>query len=257
MIVNGEPEFLNFCFFIVSKVITMSNEIMLKLKDILKGEYEKEFLIHRILPVLLGVFVTFLAISWIVYPVLFNPVFNDISFLGHPSRNPLGWIFWSIGMTASGILMFPIPPFIGKKLYSGHNIQKIFAVLGTGILYVSLVGMVLVGCIPQYSFINLIFEDIHLFNAILAFGGMYLAIGCWAICLIFDARTRTNKLMIPFTIAGWFTPIGFSISTVFRIQGGYDLREVWILSVSLWEWSLLILGLLCFALVIFMLPDDE
>ena len=235
----------------------MNNEIILKLKDILKGEYEKEFLIHRILPLLLGVFITFIAISWILYPIIYNPVFMDISFLGHPIRNPLGWVWWSIGMTASGILMFSIPPFIGRKLYSGHFIKKIFAVLGTGILYVSLVGMVLIGVIPQYTHINPIFNDIHLFNAILAFGGMYLAIACWAICLLLDSRTRTNKLMIPFTISGWFTPIGFSISTVFRINGGFDIREVWILSVSLWEWSLLILGLICLACLIFMLLDED
>ena len=244
-------------FYHEKKVDSLANEIILKLKDLLMGKYEDDFLKKRMIPIILIAFITFYAIAWLLYPPFYNPAYNEVSNLGNPVKNPLGWISWTVGMIITGFLFLPAVPFIARKLYSGHFIKKMFTILGTGLMYMSITGMILVGAIPQFQHINPIFLYIHYINALLAFGGLYLGMFVWWISILLDSRFRTKKLMIPATICGWFTPIGVSISILIRFNAGIPDNAIWFLNIAFWEWNLLIFGFAALACLAFLTLDKD
>ena len=189
--------------------LTDLEEIKDHFKTIISGNFERTTLTHVIVPLLIITFIGLMAISWIIYPN-YDWTTMNISYLGSPDRNPFGWIFWSVGIAATGFLLIPVVPYLHRRVVLIHKI----AYIGTFFLIVSVIGMIGVGTIPQFE--PKIFNTIHVINSAMALGGQYLCLGFYGICFLMDERIRSNKVLIPFTILGWFAPIGTIINQGIR-----------------------------------------
>ncbi|NHI92523.1 MAG: hypothetical protein EAX96_08460 [Candidatus Lokiarchaeota archaeon] len=224
-------------------------ELKNQFKIVITGNYERKTLTHIITPLLIIIFFGSMAVSWIIYPN-YNWTIMNISYLGSPYRNPFGWIFFSIGMTITGFTFIIIVPYVHRRLVSIHKI----AFIGTFFFYIAIIGIIGVGAIPQ---LNLeIFKLIHFINAILALGGFYLCLGFYGICLLLEKKIRNDKLLIPFTILGWFAPIGTIITQVIRFSLSIPDNSILILNFSVWEWLLLYCIFVDLILLIFILREE-
>lgn len=224
-------------------------ELKNQFKTIITGSYERKILTHIIVPLIIITFVGLMAISWIIYPN-YNWTTMNISYLGSPSRNPFGWIIWSIGMASTGFLLIPVVPYLHRRVVKIH----IIAYIGTFFLLISLIGLIGIGLIPQFE--PDIFKLIHFINAVMALGGQYLCLGFYGICFLLDERIRSNKLLIPYTILGWFAPIGTIITQSIRFSQNILDNTVFILNFSIWEWMLLYCIFADLILLMFMLKEE-
>ena len=229
--------------------MTDLEEFKNQFKTIITGNFERKTLTHVIAPLIIITFIGLTAISWIIYPS-YNWTTMNISYLGSPNRNPLGWIIWSIGMAATGFLLIPVVPYLHRRVVKIHKL----AYVGTFFLLASLIGMIGIGLIPQFE--PDIFNIIHFINAIMALGGQYLCLGFYGICFLMEKSIRSNKLLITYTVLGWFAPIGTIITQSIRFSMGILDNTVFILNFSIWEWMLLYCIFLDLILLLFMLKED-
>jgi len=239
----------------------MSEDNLTKLKNILTGEVELEFITHRLLPLILMVFCGFLFISWLLYPpTSYSMLTRTISSLGHPEDSAFGgWIVWSAGMTISAFLFLPLVPFIFKKMFTGHVLNKLLIVFGTFFFCCTIYGMIFLGLIPQFSEINKIYSLYHAVNAILAFGGMYFGMGIYgfslAIHMLLNKRKK-NKLIIVFNLCWWIPPIGMGAAEIIR-NNYFPGSDLWYINFPFWEWLLLIAGLVALLLMFHVATEEE
>lgn len=161
----------------------------------------------------------------------------DISFLGHPSYNPSGWIYWAIGMVVAGIMTIPILPYFYRHLIGLNKPLGTFHAINTG----------------------------------LAFGGLYLSILTILIHFVFKFKIVNEKMSLPawkllaMVILEAFPTLGMAISQGIRYFQGINIITSrlcigdticpWYMSLSFWEW-MLFLGVLV-NLVIFLTVIPE
>ena len=146
--------------------LTDFKKIKNEIKNILTGQVSKRTLTHVLGPLIIIMFITFIAVSWILYPN-YNWTIMNISYLGDPYKNPFGWIFWSIAIAVTGFLLILIIPYFHRRLF---QINKI-AIFGTFFQAIAIIGMIGVGIIPQFE--PKIFNLIHVINSACALGGLY------------------------------------------------------------------------------------
>ena len=240
----------------------MSNEKLDKLKKILIGEVDLEFITHKLLPLILIVFCGFLFISWLLYPpTSYSMLTKTISSLGNPGDSVFGgWIVWSVGMAASAFLFFPLLPYVHKKLYKGHILNKVLIVFGSFFFCCTIWGMIFLGVIPQFGDIHYLYSLYHAVNAILAFGGMYLGMGIYCFSMLIHMllnKRKKDKLMIAFNFCWWIPPIGLGTAEYIRAAYSIPKDSIWFLNFPFWEWVLLIAGLVALLLMFQMASKEE
>ena len=239
----------------------MSEDKLEKLKNILTGEIELEFITHKLLPLILVVFCGFLFISWLLYPpTSYSMLTKTISSLGHPEDSIFGgWIVWSVGMTTSAFLFLPLLPFIFRKMYAGHVLNKVLILFGTFFLCCTIWGMIFLGLIPQFSSVHYMFPVMHMVNAILAFGGMFLGMGIYGFSLLvhmlFNKRKK-DKLIIVFNLCWWIPPIGTGVAEIVR-NNYFPSSKFWLINFPFWEWLLLIGGLAALLIMFHITTKEE
>jgi len=241
---------------------TMPNEKLDRLKNILTGNVKIDFITHKLLPLILIVFVGFLSISWLLYPLTsYSMLTKTISSLGHPRDSALGgWIVWSAGMTASAFLFIPLLTFTFRKLFTGHVLNKILIAFGSFFFCCTIWGMIFLGAIPQFSHIHWIYGLYHAVNAILAFGGMYLGMGLFALSMMVHMilnKRKKDKLMIVFNLCWWIPPIGLGWAEYTRAAYHIPKDTIWYLNFPFWEWILLIVGFVALLLMFHMAIEEE
>lgn len=178
------------------------------------------------------IFILFISISWILYPN-FDFTEDDISALGHPQQNPEGWMFWSIGMIITGIIsLFFALEIKDQMINEYHRNGKISLTF----LFLASFGIIGLGAVPQFS--GDIFYFLHIFHAILGFGGLYL--GTWFMILPFSKNEETRKKSHIMLLMGFGIPICFLIFQGIKISL-YQVKNpgIWYLNFSFWEWMLL------------------
>ncbi|TFF96636.1 MAG: DUF998 domain-containing protein [Promethearchaeota archaeon] len=144
---------------------------MVKSKEILKGKFEKKFLLFVYLPVIFGQFLMCLLIAYLFYPpqYQYNWLNSMISRLGWPDQNPIGFIFFSIGFSILGFFLLLLVPYTYKRLKPIHKLKASVSVL---LMVLYSVALFLIGSVPNYL-IDL-FMRIHGINAVIIFLGFYL-----------------------------------------------------------------------------------
>ncbi len=243
------------------KMIRMSKEVYNKLKKILTGQIELEFIKRKLLPIILIFFCGFLTISWLLYPpTSYSMLTKTISSLGNPDKSTFGgWIVWSVGMTISAFLFIPLLPFIHRKMFNGHILNKMTVIFGTFFFSCTIYGMIFLGLIPQFTEINEIYGLYHTVNAILAFGGMYLGMGVYGLSILLQMlfnKRKKDKLIIVFNIFWWIPPIGTIASELIRTRY-FPGSELWYLNFPFWEWLLLIMGFIALLTMFHLATKEE
>jgi hypothetical membrane protein len=226
----------------------------LELRKIFLGDFSRRILTFYITPLLIIVFSVFMAISWILYPG-FNLTRMEISQLGSPDLNPAGWVFWSIGMGLTGVLYLPIIPYINNRI---GKINGKITKMGTILLYVSAIGSIGVGVIPQFAHVS--FQTIHVINAGMALGGLYLGMFFWGLPLLKEKIMQKKLVLI--AIFGWGAPIGFIITQSIRLMINVPeiLEQIstlpWYFTFQTWEWLLMICIMAAFLILIYAIPEE-
>lgn len=223
-----------------------------RFKFLINGQFSKKFLLFFWVPLMVAVFLTFLLVSMNLCPGYHWTMF-DISYLGITYENTQGWIYWAIGMTLTGLLMFPVVPYIYHRL---AHINEKQAKIGSGFLYLSAIGLFFLGLLPQNG--NIVLEDIiHPMNGGFAFGGLFIGM------FILEKPILRNKaikkpLVILMLIFLWGGPIGFLVSQgiSFGLDGIIDNSGPWYLHFSTWEWMLLYSIFAVFLLSALILPKN-
>ena len=221
-----------------------------KIIEFLTGKYSGDFLKKRLGPLSIIIFAVFIGISWVLYPD-YNWTQMDISYLGHPEKNIDGWFFWGIGLVLTGIIMFTIAGHINHRL---SDIFGIHTKIGTLFFYLSAIGMILLGAIPQGQ--EDILKNLHIVHAVLAFGGLYL--GTWTFCIHMLKKEEFRKKAIIMALLVFGISAGLVLTQIIRILAFPSRTDVpWILDFSLWEWLLLFGIFGAFIILLFNLPKKD
>jgi endonuclease/exonuclease/phosphatase family metal-dependent hydrolase len=161
----------------------------------------------------------------------------DISFLGVPNKNPMGWIIWSLAFLLQGLVLFPAAMYMTRQMRVLYP-QKWMP--GAVSLVASSIGMVLLGLIPQFRSLGVI----HIVSGVLAMGGLYMGLVLWG--YLFFLEKRINLILfVFFAFFLLFGPIGFLSTQGYRFimaPLSYKIDDPacpWFLTFSIWEWVLL------------------
>ncbi len=146
---------------------------------------------------------------------------HDISYLGHPRLNPAGWLFWSLGIGLSGLMLWPIVaymvrsvrPLVGQSAVRGRLLAA-----GTLAGRVACFGMVGLALIPQSPAL----DAAHRVAATLAMGGMYVALWCFVAILIGHAHCSRAEALLLVAAVGW-GPIGYLVTQGWRFFAWGDV----------------------------------
>ncbi|MBD3351891.1 MAG: DUF998 domain-containing protein [Candidatus Lokiarchaeota archaeon] len=227
-----------------------SNASKKRFKDIMTGNFSKKFLTRVWIPIMLAIFIGFLAIAWLLFPG-YDWTEMAISLLGNPQEHPNGWYFWAIGMAVTGFLMFPIPFYVYKTLQvDNENVKKI----GCFLLLLSSFGMMGMGAIPNFDQINWL----HEINAGFAMGGLYLGLFILEFSIIKDKRIKKIWVVL-FLGCLWFGPVGFCITQFPGYFATGEFKDIgpWFLHFSTWEWALMVCVFVAFLLSAFIMPEKN
>lgn len=209
------------------------SEKKLTIKDIFTGNFTREFL-RKYTLILVVNFIVWILISTMFYEN-YDWTRMDVSFLGITSRNP-GWIFWAIAMASTGVLQIPIMRYLRKNLIAVSEKGLKYSLIW---FYIACIGLIGLGVIPlntEYS----IFLDMHYLNAVFAFGGMYMGV-LILLYLMFRNKDIQKRTFIPYILI-FSGIILFIISQAIRLSLNLPVRETgfWFLSISAWEWIILV-----------------
>jgi hypothetical protein len=205
------------------------------------------------------VFAVCLLLSARTFPH-YSLIDHDISFLGDPQLNPVGWWFWSAGMILDGLMLWPIATRLSgaiRALVAGQSLaRRRLAAAGTFAARCCSIGLVGLGLIPQVPGIG----PAHEVAGALAMGGMYVALWLFAAILITSPPISTLKTLLLILAVGW-GPAGYLLTQGWRFfvydEGGHDVRvtpQLPLLQFSLWEWLLMICLLIAQVVVVCFLP---
>ena len=182
------------------------------------------------------------------YPA-FSVVRMDVSFLGHPDKNPGGWVIWALWIAVQGVIVLLATPNLTMKIASQSPRR---GCLGGLLSLAAGVAMLVVAFFPQFKH----FGPIHEIGSGIAMGCLYVAVVVWFFALRDDKRVHRFAIAaLAFFSA--FGPLGFCLTQGYRIlAGGLASYRIygpcpWPLSFSLWEW--LLLAGLCTSFVLVML----
>lgn len=231
------------------RILSNNQDFKSKIKILFSGHFSKKYLTHFLGPLTIIAFTLFMAISCILYPN-YDWLQMTISSLGDPISNPIGWIFWSIGLALTGIFTIPIISYLKLKLM---DLGKIYTLIGTLLLYFAAIGLIGLGVIPQFP--ADIFSLIHVINASLTMGGMFL--GIFFLGIPFLKSKSIRKILIPVAIFGWGAPIGFLITQGIRFLILTPLSNMpWFFSFTMWEWMLQYGILGAFIILVYLIPEN-
>jgi hypothetical protein len=91
-------------------------------KKFFTGDFSREFLLTRLVPVVLAFFFGGMLISDLLYPGPYDWRYMTISSLFTPGSesdgNPLGSYYLSIGLIVTGVLMVPFAMYFGGRSHS-------------------------------------------------------------------------------------------------------------------------------------------
>jgi hypothetical protein len=173
-----------------------------------------------------------------------------ISDLGVPAENPRGWLFWAIGQVLVGFLLIPIVSYLRRRL---SFLNKKWTTLGTFFLYLTPIGAIGLGVIPQFP--GEIIAIVHVINAILLMSGLYL--GVWILAIILFNNKLLQKKSIPIICSAFGAPIGFLITQGIRLFIYSQASTIpFYLSFSVWEWILLYGIFFAGILLIYVVPEN-
>jgi hypothetical protein len=169
-----------------------------------------------------------------------------ISSGGSPYGNPDGWQVWMVGHVLYGIFMGILVWFISRRMHSlqpeGLRGPKSVFQIGRLFLYISVIGWVLMGLVPNWHGDG--WKVMHGVNAALLLGGYHLGIIQWSIILLHTRNVSKNfsRIVMGLTLAA---PIGFIASQTFNLlsgiglEGAIDGSGAWYLTIPFWEWMVM------------------
>lgn len=237
-------------------------------KTIVKGDCSKKTMFRFYLPAITAVLIFTLFLSWIFYPenssYPYDWTTSTISRLGWPEENPLGYMFFSIGMSMYGLLSLPLVPFYYKK-YSkindgqARNIAVLMIAYSTSIL--------LIGAIPFYTEPT-IFLTIHAINALIIFIGFYIMtfLIIWMIIkesyLEKESKIQVSKpLFLLYIILALYGTTCLALAGACLPEGHsghyyHDLSIPFYLSAPFYEWQTFICILLLAYIQVLLIPEE-
>src|SRR5271157_697199 len=239
------------------------------LKKFFTGDFPREFLLARLMPVLLAFFFGGMLISDLLYPAPYDWRFMTISSLitpgSEPGGNPLGRYYLSAGMIASGVLMVPFAGYLFRKL---KVIWRKAARAGAGFMALGCIGIALVGAVPDTAEL----DPIHQGNAaITAVGFIFSFLSFWLIMrkdrqLQHGGKRQFDRraMIAAFTLM-WVAILGMLLSQLIRLilQGNLEITDYFyltglpvILSLPLWEWVFFLSIIAYIALLALMVPAN-
>jgi hypothetical protein len=186
---------------------------------------------------------------------------HDISFLGDRRLNPAGWQFWSAGMGLSGVMLWPVAVHISRRMRALTAGQfpgrRRFVAAGTVASRCACFGLVGLALIPLFP----VLDPAHELAGVLAMGGLYVAMWCFAGILICSPPISLAKTLLFGLAVGW-GPVGFLLTQGWRFfvygELGHDVNvsPQWLLlRFSLWEWLLFFCLFTAQVVVVSRLPD--
>ena len=227
------------------------------------GKLGKTFLLTRWLPTLVVLQALCLGMAWRAYPH-YSFFDHDISFLGLPRRNPMGWWFWSVGMGITGIMMWPVARWGSlqmDELTAGQTPwQRKFVAMGSVTSRCSCYGLLALALIPQYPSLVLA----HGLGTAFGFGGLYLTVLFYWSVFLWGASLGVAKKARLLTVAVCWGPVGFLVTQGYRFfaygEIGRKIRvtdQSHFLRFSLWEWMLFFCAMTSVFLLLLLLPDRK
>ncbi|HMF33100.1 MAG TPA: hypothetical protein VKK79_16870 [Candidatus Lokiarchaeia archaeon] len=215
----------------------------------LRGQFTRDEIKKRYLPLMAILAFGFLLLSWWLYPPqLHYSIFtHTISYLGDWSKTP-GWWAWSIAMCVLAISFFPLILYIHRRL---NQICLKTARVG------SFFGVVACACIFILGFVSdvsqplvgpLTWDNVHMFFTYGGFGGMGISVIFYSIVFTKDHVPRFGgkqvvgpKRSLPphLLIFGVAIATGVSqaIKEVLYPNAGWNGPGL--TSISFWEWMLM------------------
>ncbi|MFX1370290.1 MAG: DUF998 domain-containing protein [Promethearchaeota archaeon] len=163
----------------------------------------------------------------------YNPLKNTVSSLGNGSAKS----FFSMGFVIGGSIIIPFYIFLEKKALLGIN--EINRKIATGISIITCVCIALVGVRPDDTY-PLFFKGIHIFAAIIAFGGSVIYISLFSYLMFKDINHNFQK---------YHAYLGFLILAIFIIFFISGLQPIieWTLTILIMVWILLTAGHMSFS----------
>jgi len=230
----------------------------------LKGKFSRRFAISVQLPMMIGLYVILMIIAVSFFPGGYNITKHYISNGGNLYRNPDGWIIWMVAHVLYGIFMIPLVGYAEKNLIGMNPIPSERNLpmykRGKKLLFISTIGWILMGSIPQYR--GEVWSFLHAMNAILLLGGSFFGLFHWDAFLLRSPQIskKAARLITTLSFSG-FILILFGIIVGF-ITGitidDYLTGEVpWFLKIMFWEWLLLITIMLTFSMLIICIPFTQ
>jgi hypothetical protein len=224
--------------------------------------HDKAFVLTRWLPALLLLQALLLGLAWRAYP-RYSPLDHDISFLGHPRLNPLGWLFWSLGMGVTGVMMWPV---IGWTALRMRELtarqapwQRRLVAIGTACSRGSCFGLIGLALIPQYPGL----DPAHQLAGACAFGGMYVTMLFFWCVPLWSTSLGVAKLLL-LTVCAYWGPVGWCATQGYRFFAFGEVgrkilvkNQSLLLRFSLWEWLLFVCGSTSMILLVLLLPEDK
>ncbi|MHA1732710.1 MAG: hypothetical protein ACTSU5_12265 [Promethearchaeota archaeon] len=244
------------------------------LKKYLNGDYTKDEMLKRYIPMVLGVFLALIAVALALYPPAgekgpYSIFTHSISSLGDWSYTKVGWVFFSIALVWIGLTVWPVVPYTYQRLVGICKHTSRFAAF-FGVL--SPVGLVLTAIFAENSEPipgagGTEFGDIHGPVAVLGFGGLAFAL-LFFTCPILKDHFRGEKSiplgrLLPQLV--WFIFVVFgtlgtqgalSVVDIDHCSGFSSCDPIPYLAWGFWEWMLMISLLVYLPSVIWVLPAN-
>jgi len=144
------------------------------LKLLFSGSLDKKT--HGLYLLILLIFIlTCLGISQLLYVGGYNWTHRFISEEGNPDKNPVGWIFFTLGICSTAVLLVPHSIYLYRAL---KPTMLFLSRINFGFLILGSIGLFIVGSVNE----NI--EDFHNLGATLAFGSFGLGAFCsFIICI--------------------------------------------------------------------------
>lgn len=234
----------------------------------LTGDVEKDWLLTRIVPLAIMIFVITALISNLMFPSVYDWRYMVISDLTNEEANPQGFLILSLGISFLGVIIIPLPGFIHRRL---KLICRGTSTLGTFFFILGIIGFIFMGII--YEGTPGIPSRTHENLAAVGFLGMLIGIFWWGWPMIKDELPRYNgknqfnkKLQILGAVLLWFAVLGMGSAALYLevVDNNWGWVGIeWVemgisplLSFALWEWLLVIFLLIYLPMLVMMIPVE-
>ena len=222
----------------------VTNKVM-NLKKYLSGNFSKKELTRYYVPVMLILIGCNILISWLLFPAKlnYNIIDRAISNLGSRKDNPIGSVFFSIGIIAWGVLLIPWFLYIHKRF------TKVCKYTSRVASFCALIGALFIPLIGIFSDDSSLFvfgvsmSDIHTFVAIVGIGGLGVGVLTYILPIIKDSLfKRGNRqfslflIIIAYSLI-YYAGIGAAISEIYIDTHNLGWPGPGFFSLNLWEWT--------------------